>query len=204
MKIKYKKLSTVLWTVGILFLLILPVKAVDPQLKIEPTAVEEEKPVTVLFENTSGHTVHAHILSYDIVTATHTLVPGSTLELQVEFGNVIRLEYATPPFMTTLSNLGSRDELNRKILLRNDGENLFIQEQFSGQRYKGKGQARTKHATVSDPQDILDQQKLQQIQPTRKEDPLGPEPKERVVTEKKEKNLKKKSKKEKTDVQHNT
>jgi hypothetical protein len=204
MKIKYKKLSTVLWTACILFLLVLPAKAADPQVKIEPAAAEEEKPVAVIFENTSDHTVLAHILSYDIVTATHTLVPGSKVELQVEFGSAVRLEYATPPFKTTLSNMGSRDELNRTVLLKNDGENLFIQEQFSGQRYRGKGKPRNRHATVSDPQDIPEQQKLQKIQPTRKEDPLGPEPKEKIVIEKKEKNLKKESKKEKTDVQHNT
>lgn len=204
MNIKYRKLSTLLWTACVLLLLILPAKAVDPQVKTEPTAVQEEKPVTVMFENTSDHTVQAHILSYDIVTTTHTLVPGSTLELQVEFGNAVRLEYATPPFKTTLSNMGSRDELNRTVLLRNDGENLFIQERFSGQRYQGKGQARNRHAAVSDPRDIPDQQKQQKIQPTRKEDPLGPEPKEKIVKEKKEKELKKETKKDKTDVQHNT
>lgn len=202
MNIKYRKLSTLLWAACLLVLFILPAGAADVQKQIEPTAVQEEKPVTVIFENTSGHTVQAHIISYEIVTATHTLAPGSTLELQVEFGNAVRLEYATPPFKTTLSNMGSRDELNRTVLLRNDGENLFIQERFSGQRYQGKGQARNRHAAVSDPQDIPDQQKQQKIQPTRKEDPLGPEPKGKIIKEKKE--LKKETKKDKTDVQHNT
>ncbi|MCP5108337.1 MAG: hypothetical protein GY950_33430, partial [bacterium] len=182
MKIKYRQLFLLLWVSCFLFFVIQAAPTFG--LQEEPA---EEHPVKVTFENNSGHTVLVHILSYDMIAATHTLTAGQGLDIEVEFGNGIRLEYPTPPHKTTLSQMGSRNELFRTVSLRNDGDNIFIQEKFSGQREKGKGEKRRKFPYASVPQDLPEPGKTakqnqgnlkepDKMQSTRKEDPLGPEP----------------------------
>ncbi len=174
MKVKYRQLVSMFWVLCLFVLFTFPVGA-------------EDRPVVVKFDNTSDHVVHVHILSYDAVVTTHTLGPKNAMELEVEVGDRIRLEYAPPPHKTTLSEMGSRNELYRTVFLRNDGVHLFIRERFSGQREKGKGKARMKFPTASDPDDLREppgqarqgkQKDMGDMKSTRKEDPLGPEPKE--------------------------
>ena len=161
---------------------------------------EEEIPIKVTFENTSRFQVQVHILSYDTISSTYTLEPNQTMDIDVEYGNAVLLEYPTPPHRTELSQMGSLNELYRKVYLRNDGGNLFIQEKFSGQRVKGNGPKRSLRATISDPNtqyfkprekdnlppgtikkqkdiDIFEKQKVNEKKDkkTRKEDPTQPE-----------------------------
>lgn len=189
MKMKYGQLVSLLWVLSLFVLFALPAGA-------------EERPVVVKFENTSDHIVRVHILANDAVIITHILGPQNAMETEVEPGNRIRLEYDSPPHQTTLSEMGSRNELNRTVLLTNDGANLFIQERFSGQREKGKGTPRIKFPTASDPDELRGTPKAGQgnqrnpvdIKNTRKEDPLGPEPKKQ-----KDMGKEKTTKKEKKD-----
>jgi hypothetical protein len=111
----------------------------------------EEIPIKVTFENSSRFQVQVHILSYDTIASSYTLEPQQNMEIDVEYGNAVLLEYPTPPHRTELSQMGSLNELYRKVNLRNDGDNLFIGEKFSGQRVKGKGTKRTPRATISEP-----------------------------------------------------
>ncbi len=116
----------------------------------EPEA--QQQPVEVSFTNTSDHQVHVHLLSFDTIQETHVLEAGGDLKLDVEAGNRIRLEYATCPNRTELSPMGSVNELKRMIEIRNDGETVFIQERFEGQRVKSKGTPRIKHNVISEPE----------------------------------------------------
>ena len=167
----------------------------------QETAAGEEIPIKVTFENSSNFQVLVHILSYDSIASSYTLEPHQNMEIDVQYGNAVLLEYPTPPHRTELSQMGSLNELYRQVFLRNDGENLFIEEKFSGQREKGKGTKRPPRATISEPgmeyfktqgQDTLppgnikkqkDIDKSQQKQKnkdkkdkkTRKEDPTQPE-----------------------------
>jgi hypothetical protein len=161
---------------------------------------EEEIPIKVTFENSSRFQVKVNILSYDIIESSHTLEPHQNMEIDVQYGNAVLLEYPTPPHRTELSQMGSLNELYRRVYLRNDGDNLFIEEKFSGQRVKGKGTKRTPRATISDPNmqyfkpstedtlqpgknkkqkdiDSFQQQKIieKKDKKTRKEDPTQPE-----------------------------
>jgi hypothetical protein len=113
---------------------------------------KEEPPVNVKFQNDSDHMVVIHVLSDTLIVSSQYLEPLKNLEIDVAFGNNIRLEYKPFPQRTTLSQLGSLNELYRTILIRNDGEHVFIEEKFSGQRVKGKGIKRIPKATVSDPE----------------------------------------------------
>ena len=112
---------------------------------------DEEIPIKVTFENSSRFQVKVHILSYDSIASSYTLEPHQNMDIDVEYGNAVLLEYPTPPHRTELSQMGSLNELYRRVYLRNDGDNLFIQEKFSGQRVKGKGTKRTPRATISEP-----------------------------------------------------
>lgn len=161
---------------------------------------EEEIPIKVTFENSSHFQVLVHILSYDTISSSYTLEPNQHMDIDVEYGNAVLLEYPTPPHRTELSQMGSLNELYRKVYLRNDGDNLFIQEKFSGQRVKGNGPKRSPRATISDPNmqyfrpktkdtirpennkkqkdiDSFQQQKTNEKKDkkTRKEDPTQPE-----------------------------
>ncbi|MGD2088285.1 MAG: hypothetical protein PVH61_19055 [Candidatus Aminicenantes bacterium] len=132
---------------------------------------EEEIPIKVTFENSSRFQVLVHILSYGAIASSYPLEPHQNMEIDVEYGNAVLLEYPTPPHRTELSPMGSLNELYRRVYLRNDGDNLFIEEKFSGQRVKGKGPNRTPKATISDPN-------MQHFRP-RTEDPLQPENKKK-------------------------
>ena len=176
MKMKYRQLVSLLWVLCLFVLFTFPVGA-------------EDRPVVVKFDNNSDHVVHVHILTNGAVVTTHTVGPKNAMELDVVQGDRIRLEYAPPPHQTTLSEMGSRNELYRTVSLRNDGVHLFIQEKFSGQREKGIGKARMRFPTASDPQKPGEPPKTGQAQQgnlenmdhlksTRKEDILGAEPKE--------------------------
>jgi len=117
----------------------------------QETAAGEEVPIKVTFENSSNFQVQVQILSYDSIASSYTLEPHQNMEIDVQYGNAILLEYPTPPHRTELSQMGSLNELYRQVFLRNDGENLFIEEKFSGQRVKGKGAKRPPRATISEP-----------------------------------------------------
>jgi hypothetical protein len=99
--------------------------------------------------------------------------------------------------------LGSLNETNRTVFIRNDGKTVFVEEKFSGQRVKGKGEKRIQPRTISEPE--LEREKgnpdadrrsgdltgskssqgdpvtggksLKKKKPTRKEDPTRPEKK---------------------------
>lgn len=151
----------------------------------------EELPIKVTFENSSRFQVQVHILSFDIIASSYTLEPQQNMDIDVEYGNAVLLEYPTPPHQTKLSPMGSLNELYRRVYLRNDGDNLFIEEKFSGQRVKGKGTKQAPRETISDPgmeysrtqgQDALQpgnqkkqKNKDQKNKKTRKEDPSQPE-----------------------------
>lgn len=166
----------------------------------QETVAGEEVPIKVTFENSSRFQVQVHILSYDTISSSYTVEPRQNMEIDVQYGNAVLLEYPTPPHRTELSQMGSLNELYRKVFLRNDGDNLFIEEKFSGQRAKGKGTKRAPRATISEPGmeyfktpgqdtlqpgntkkqkdiDILQQQKNKdkKDKKTRKEDPTQPE-----------------------------
>lgn len=133
---------------GLVFLLFF---AVFLQWGLYGVDTKEEPPINIKFQNDSDHMVVVHVLSDTMIASSQYLEPGKKLEIDVAFGNNIRLEYKPYPQRTTLSQLGSLNELYRTILIRNDGGNVFIEEKFSGQRVKGKGIKRIPKATISDP-----------------------------------------------------
>lgn len=170
-----------------------------------PAESQEDAPIKVTFENSSRFPVQVNILSYDMISGSHTVEPGSRLELDVAFGHSVRLEYQPPPHQTTLSQMGSLNERFRTVYLTNDGEHLFIREKFSGQRIKGKGRKRTKQAVISMPENqptgpanaVKEQPKetgSDTSKTTRKEDPTRPEDKTRKDVEKKSEKKKTKEK----------
>jgi hypothetical protein len=163
------------------------------QVKKEDTG-EQEQPVHVTLKNNSSHTVQVHIISFGMISATYTLEAKQDMEMDVEYGHQIRLEYMPSPKETTLSQMGSLNELNRTVLLRddNDGKNIFIREKFSGSRKKPMGSRpmRIPKEIISNPQ------AERQMQPTRIEDPAKPAPKEKKIKGK-EQNKKDKKKKKK-------
>jgi hypothetical protein len=111
----------------------------------------EEIPIKTTIENSSRFQVQVHILSYGAIAVSYTLEPRQNMEIDVEYGHAVLLEYPTPPHRTELSPMGSLNELYRRVYLRNDGDNLFVEEKFSGQRIKGKGKRRAPRATISEP-----------------------------------------------------
>jgi hypothetical protein len=173
---------------------------------------DEELPIKITFQNSSDHPVLVHVISYDMIEASYNLEPKRDMEIEVAFGNKIELEYPPAPHRTVLSEMGSLNELYRTVYLRNDGEHLFIEEKFSGQRIKGKGEKRIPRPFISEPEleprttqksapDQPEHEKMERdrellkkkknaesllekkMKPTRKEDPDQPENKK----EKKEK-----------------
>lgn len=170
--IKYKKL--------LVFLLVIPLLL---QLGLAAEKNSEEPPVKIKFQNTSDHLVVAHVLSDTMIESSHYIEPGTEMEIDVAFGNRIRLDYKPKPHQSLLSQLGSLNELFRTILIRNDGKHVFIEEKFSGQRVTGEGQKRAPKGTISDPE-LERQKKLQRDagktknkkkDTTRKSDPDKPE-----------------------------
>lgn len=166
---------------------------------------EEELPIKITFQNSSDHLVLVHVISYGMIEASYNLDPKRDMEIEVAFGNKIELEYPPAPHRTVLSEMGSLNELYRRVYLRNDGEHLFIEEKFSGQRVKGKGEKRIPRPFISEPElersksrisgpdqpehekmnrEVFDKKKNaeslleKKIKPTRKEDPDQPENKE--------------------------
>jgi hypothetical protein len=115
-------------------------------------SVEMELPVRVSINNGSSHPVEVQILSFDTISETHPMAPGSHLELEVKYGHVVRLEYAPCPRRTTFSQIGSLNELNRTIHLRDDGDYIFVQEKFSGSRKQGRGNLRSPREIISEPE----------------------------------------------------
>lgn len=169
--IKHKKL--------LVFLLFFPVFV---QLALYGMDSNEELPIKIKFQNDSDHMVVVHVLSDTMIESSQYLGPGKRLEINVAFGNRIRMEYKPSPHQTVLSQMGSLNELNRTVLIMNDGKTLFIEEKFSGQRVKGKGIKRIPGPTISDPE--LERQKKRPADPgkslnkkkksNRKEDPNQP------------------------------
>jgi hypothetical protein len=167
--------------------------------------VDEEIPIKITFQNSSDHPVLVHVISYGMIEASYNLEPKRDMEIEVAFGSKIQLEYPPAPHRTVLSQMGSLNELYRNVYLRNDGEHLFIEEKFSGQRVKGKGEKRIPRPFISDPElerrksrisapDQPEHEKInmegfdkkknakslleKKMKPTRKEDPDQPENKE--------------------------
>lgn len=166
-----------------------------------PQADGQEEPVHVVVQNNSSHTVQVHILSHGTISGTYPLASKQNLELDVDFGLSIRLEYPPCPRQTTLSQMGSLNETNRNIYLRDDGENIFIQEKFSGARKETRrraGNRRIPSNIISEPPtDCADKpapNNVKESQPTRKEDPTKPAPKEAPKEKEKKKKKKKKEK----------
>lgn len=164
--------------------------------------VDEDIPIKITFQNSSDHPVLVHVISYDMIEASYNLEPKRDMEIEVAFGSKIKLEYPPSPHRTVLSQMGSLNELYRTVYLRNDGEHLFIEEKFSGQRVKGKGEKRIPRQFISEPElermksrkseadqpehektnkDVLNKKKNakslleKKMKPTRKEDPDQPE-----------------------------
>lgn len=163
---------------------------------------DEELPIKITFQNSSDHPVLVHVISYDMIEASYNLEPKRDMEIEVAFGSKIQLEYPPSPHRTVLSQMGSLNELYRTVYLRNDGEHLFIEEKFSGQRGKGKGEKRIPRQFISEPElermktrksapdqpehekmnrELLNKKKNaksrleKKMKPTRKEDPDQPE-----------------------------
>jgi hypothetical protein len=109
-------------------------------------------PIQVTFKNNSSHAVMVHVLSSDIIISSHPLEAKNVLEIAVEYGHGVRLEYPTCPNRTDLKQMGALNERSRTILIRDDRETVFIEEKFSGQRVKGKGQLRIPDVLISEPQ----------------------------------------------------
>jgi hypothetical protein len=182
----------------LLFLLVF----VQPGLRGEET---DDDPIKIKLQNDSDHAVLVHVLAFDMIEDTHSLEPGKVIEIDAAFGNRIRLEYAPSPHETLLSNLGSLNETNRSVFIRNDGKTVFIEEKFSGQRVKGKGDKRIQPRTISDPElerekkkggidrdpasttsvqgdqqdPVTDKKSMKRKKSTRKEDPSQPEKKKK-------------------------
>lgn len=149
-----KTIKSKWWTV---FFLLFLVALVQPGLYAEET--NEDSPIKVTLQNNSDQSVLVHVLAYDMIEATHSLEPGKVLELETLVGNRLRLEYAPSPHESLLSPLGSLNETNRTVSIRNDGKYIFIEEKISGQRVKGKGENRIQPRTISDPQLELENKK---------------------------------------------
>lgn len=145
---------------SLVFLLFLPLFV---QLGLNGVETSEELPIKVKFQNDSHHLVVVHVLSDTMIESSFYLEPEKRLEIDVAFGNRIRLDYEPAPQQTVLSQMGSLNELYRTVLLRNDGKHLFIQEKFSGQRVKKEGIKRIPRPTISDPE--LERQKLLPVDP---------------------------------------
>lgn len=157
-------------------------------------AAGQEEPVHVTVENNSSHTVQVHIISHGMISGTYTLGSKQNLELDVDYGHSIRLEYPPCPRRTTLSQMGSLNEKNRMVYLRDDGENLFIQEKFSGARKETrnrKGQRRIPRDVISEPETDCADKQGSKVSATRKEDPNKPAPKVNKEKTKTKKNKKK-------------
>lgn len=194
-------------------LLVLPLTVI---LTGQDIPADENTLIKVTFINNSDQDVMINTMTFDNVVSSQPLVSRSQLVLDIPQGQRIRLDYAPCPKQTLLSPLGSVNELNRTITIQNDGENLFIQERFSGQLHKGKGEKRQKQQTISEPEaerspqcadpnqpqnktdqiKLIDPKELKELQgphTTRVEDPTKPAPKEQVEkTEKDKKKLKEK------------
>lgn len=198
------------------FLLLLPFSAMT--VMGQDAQPVNDSPVKVTFINNSSHQITINVLSFGNIADTQALAPGANLVLNIDQGNRVRLDYEPCPKQSLLSPLGSLNELNRTVTIRNDGKNVFIQERFSGQLNKGKGQKRSKKQTISEPMadrppncgekpdaqkqgmGPQDQNKPDHLHVTRKEDPKKPAPKEAVKkTSKKLKEKKKLDKKEKLE-----
>jgi hypothetical protein len=109
-------------------------------------------PIQVTFKNNSSHAVMVHVLSADIIISSYPLEAKNVLEIPVEYGHTVRLEYPTCPNRTDLKQMGALNELSRTVLIRDDQETVFIEEKFSGQRVKGKGKLRIPDVLISEPQ----------------------------------------------------
>lgn len=109
-------------------------------------------PIQVTFKNNSSHSIMVHVLSTDIIISSYPLEAKNVLEIAVEYGQTVRLEYPTCPNRTDLKQMGALNELSRTVLIRDDRETVFIEEKFSGQRVKGKGTLRIPDVLISEPQ----------------------------------------------------
>jgi hypothetical protein len=109
-------------------------------------------PIQVTFKNNSSHSIMVHVLSADIIISSYPLEAKNVLEIAVEYGHTVRLEYPTCPNRTDLKQMGALNELSRTVLIRDDRETVFIEEKFSGQQVKGKGTLRIPDVLISEPQ----------------------------------------------------
>ncbi|NIM17810.1 MAG: hypothetical protein GTO45_38015 [Candidatus Aminicenantes bacterium] len=109
-------------------------------------------PIQVTFKNNSSHSIMVHVLSADIIISSYPLEAKNVLEIAVEYGHTVRLEYPTCPNRTDLKQMGALNELSRTVLIRDDRDTVFIEEKFSGQRVKGKGKLRIPDVLISEPQ----------------------------------------------------
>ena len=109
-------------------------------------------PIQVTFKNNSSHSIMVHVLSTDIIISSYPLEAKNVLEIAVEYGHSVRLEYPTCPNRTDLKQMGALNELSRTVLIRDDQETVFIEEKFSGQRVKGKGKLSIPDVLISEPQ----------------------------------------------------
>lgn len=134
------------------FLLLLLCFTVFLQLGIYGEDTKEETPIKVKFQNDSDHSIAVHVLNNTMITSSQYLEPHMELEIKVAFGSRVRLDYKPKPRQTLLSQMGSLNELFRTVVIRNDGETVFIREKFSGQRVKVTGEKRIPKATISNPE----------------------------------------------------
>ncbi len=159
-----------------LFLLLVSGLAAGDNPTHTPTPTDDETPIKITFQNTSSQPVIVHVLSFDVAESTHNLEPGKTLEIAVENGRNVRLQYQPNPRQTLLGPMGSLNELFRTVTIRDDGDHLFITEKYSGQRGKRKG------GKLRPKQDVVSPQPQPQLpRPPRKADPTQPEQKEKIT-----------------------
>ena len=109
--------------------------------------------VTLNLVNDSIQSVNIQIMSQNSVSSSYPLQANRRLKLKVNIGDRVKIVYKTSPYETLLSGMGSLNELNRTIYLKNDSNTIFVQEKYFGERIKGKGTKRIKRAFISNPEE---------------------------------------------------
>jgi hypothetical protein len=93
------QLKKVFWVVFLLFTIVFPAASQEAE-------AGKDIPIKVTLENSSRFQVQVHILSYGTIASTFPLEPHQNMEIDVEYGNAILLEYPTPPHRTEFSPMG--------------------------------------------------------------------------------------------------
>lgn len=126
-------------------------------------------PIKIEISNQSSHDVTVYIRAQKRIVTSHKLLAGDGVELMAAFGQRVLLEYPTSPYKTLLGELGTLNETERQILLRDDNQHVFIQEKIAGQRVQGKGKRKIKAPVISVPENLKgERKKAPEMKPEKK------------------------------------